>query len=87
MTRKGLQSTHLGFGHGPHYCLGAPLARMELETALTALLDRFPDVVLATPAAGGEEWLKGPFPAFRGLERLPVALDPSRTVDDWTKPA
>ncbi|WP_405493403.1 cytochrome P450 [Streptomyces sp. NBC_00096] len=87
VTRKGLQSTHLGFGHGPHYCLGAPLARMELETALTALLDRFPDVVLATPAAGGEEWLKGPFPAFRGLERLPVALDPSRTVDDWTKPA
>ncbi|MFJ6795574.1 cytochrome P450 [Streptomyces sp. NPDC091268] len=85
VTRKGLQSTHLGFGHGAHYCLGAPLARMELETALTTLLDRFPDMVLATPAPGGEEWLKGPFPAFRGLERLPVALDPSRTVDDWTE--
>ncbi|MFD9360017.1 cytochrome P450 [Streptomyces sp. NPDC060031] len=84
VTRKGLQGTHLGFGHGVHYCLGAPLARMELETALTTLLDRFPDMVLATPVAGEEEWLKGPFPAFRGLERLPVALDPSRTVDDWT---
>ncbi|WP_442813275.1 cytochrome P450 family protein [Streptomyces sp. NBC_01244] len=87
VTRKGLQSTHLGFGHGPHYCLGAPLARMELETALTALLDRFPDMVLATPEVGHEDWLKGPFPAFRGLEKLPVALDPSRTVDDWTAPA
>lgn len=87
VTREGLQSTHLGFGHGPHYCLGAPLARMEMETALTTLFDRFPDMVLATRGAGEEEWLKGPFPAFRGLERLPIALDPSRTVDDWAAPA
>ncbi|MGW2681305.1 cytochrome P450 family protein [Streptomyces sp. NPDC001436] len=83
-TREGLQSSHLGFGYGPHYCLGAPLARLELEICLTALLDRFPEMVLALPTPAAGDWLKGPFPAFRGLMSLPVALDPSRTVDDWT---
>ncbi|MFJ9343875.1 cytochrome P450 [Streptomyces sp. NPDC101733] len=86
ITRDHLQSTHVGFGYGAHYCLGAPLARLELEICLTALLDRFPDMVLALPDAHDGDWLKGPFPAFRGLEKLPVALDPSRTVDDWTAP-
>ncbi|GAA2352788.1 cytochrome P450 [Streptomyces violaceusniger] len=38
---------HLAFGHGPHYCLGAPLARLELATALPALLRRFPGLALA----------------------------------------
>ncbi|MEU8778616.1 cytochrome P450 [Streptomyces sp. NPDC048606] len=84
VTREHLQSTHLGFGYGSHYCLGAPLARLELEICLTALLDRFPDMVLALPSSQEGDWLKGPFPAFRGLEKLPVVLDPSRTVDDWT---
>ncbi|SEG66925.1 Cytochrome P450 [Thermomonospora echinospora] len=40
---------HLSFGHGVHYCLGAPLARMEAEIALPALFDRFPDLALAVP--------------------------------------
>ncbi|WP_371678743.1 cytochrome P450 [Streptomyces sp. NBC_01276] len=87
ITREHLQREHLGFGFGPHFCLGAPLARLELEICLTALLDRFPDMVLALPDSEAGDWLKGPFPAFRGLEKLPVALDPSRTVDDWTAPA
>ncbi|WP_307855803.1 cytochrome P450 family protein [Kibdelosporangium banguiense] len=39
--------THLAFGHGVHYCLGAPLARMEAEIALPALFDRFPGLKLA----------------------------------------
>ncbi|MGW5648767.1 cytochrome P450 [Saccharopolyspora sp. NPDC003752] len=41
---------HLSFGHGPHHCLGAALARIELQTAFSALTSRFPDLRLATPA-------------------------------------
>ncbi|MER7952224.1 cytochrome P450 [Streptomyces sp. NPDC096079] len=40
---------HLSLGHGPHYCLGAPLARMEAALALEALFTRFPDLDLAVP--------------------------------------
>ncbi|MGW6416835.1 cytochrome P450 family protein [Streptomyces sp. NPDC055055] len=40
---------HLSLGHGPHYCLGAPLARMEAEIALESLFTRFPDLDLALP--------------------------------------
>jgi cytochrome P450 len=43
-------SGHLGFGHGPHYCLGAPLARMEARTALWTAIHRLPDLALAVPA-------------------------------------
>ncbi|BFV59199.1 cytochrome P450 [Kitasatospora sp. CMC57] len=39
---------HLAFGHGVHKCVGAPLATLELETAIGALLDRFPELSLAT---------------------------------------
>ncbi|MFD4399549.1 cytochrome P450 [Kitasatospora sp. NPDC058478] len=41
---------HLAFGHGPHFCLGAPLARMEAGTALRKLFERFPDLTLAPGA-------------------------------------
>ncbi|MES9525678.1 cytochrome P450 family protein [Streptomyces capoamus] len=70
------QDAHLGFGHGSHYCLGAPLARMETQLALTRLFERFPGMALAGPAAG-PRWLEVPFPAFRGLAELPVVLDPA----------
>ncbi|WP_076972033.1 cytochrome P450 [Streptomyces sparsogenes] len=43
---------HLGFGHGVHHCLGAPLARLELQEALGALITRFPGLRLA----GDVEW-------------------------------
>lgn len=42
---------HLTFGYGPHYCVGAHLARMEIATALRALFDRFPRLALAIPYA------------------------------------
>jgi cytochrome P450 len=77
VTRPGnIQSTHLAFGYGVHYCLGAPLARLETQTALTSLLDRFPRVALAAPAQQAR-WLEVPFPAFRGLAELPVVLEPA----------
>ncbi|WP_333770172.1 cytochrome P450 family protein [Streptomyces sp. IBSBF 2435] len=40
---------HLAFGHGAHFCLGAPLARLEAEIALPALFARFPGLALAAP--------------------------------------
>ncbi|MER5769125.1 cytochrome P450 family protein [Streptomyces sp. NPDC001985] len=40
---------HLAFGHGPHFCLGAHLARLETHIALTTLFARFPDLALAHP--------------------------------------
>ncbi|MGP3987945.1 cytochrome P450 [Streptomyces sp. 3N207] len=43
------QPPHLAFGHGPHYCLGAPLARAELAIALRVLADHFPTLRLAAP--------------------------------------
>ena len=63
-------ATHLGFGHGIHHCLGAPLARLEMRIAFPALLRRFPGLRLAVP----DEQV--PFAAHRaihGVESLPVA--------------
>lgn len=42
---------HLAFGHGVHHCIGAPLARMEGVTALSALFARFPELTLAVPSS------------------------------------
>lgn len=60
---------HLALGHGIHYCLGAPLARMETEIALGALLDRFPDLALDV-APDEVRWR--PSMRSRGLLELPV---------------
>lgn len=84
VTREGLQGTHLGFGHGTHYCLGAPLARLELEIALACLLREFPEMELADARESQGAWLKGPVAAFRGLEHLRLVLDPSRPAGDLT---
>ncbi|WP_309117708.1 cytochrome P450 [Saccharothrix sp.] len=43
---------HLAFGHGSRYCIGAPLARIELQTTLELLTARFPTLRLAVPPAG-----------------------------------
>jgi cytochrome P450 len=64
-------SGHVAFGHGVHHCLGAPLARMEAEVALGALLARFPGVSLAVPR---EELRWRPVSLMNGLESLPVRL-------------
>jgi cytochrome P450 len=62
---------HVGFGHGIHHCLGAPLARLEGRIALGALLERFPDLALAVPPA---ELTYRPNFLFHGLTTLPVRL-------------
>jgi cytochrome P450 len=64
-------SGHVAFGHGVHYCLGAPLARMEAEVALGALLARFPEISLAVPP---EELRWRPVSLMNGLESLPAHL-------------
>ncbi|MFD5102189.1 cytochrome P450 [Streptomyces albidochromogenes] len=48
LTRE--HNPHIAFGHGIHHCLGAPLARLELQVALGTLLRRLPEVELAVPA-------------------------------------
>lgn len=60
---------HLGYGHGIHYCLGAPLARLEGQTALATLLTRLPDLELAV-APEELRWRGGLI--MRGLRTLPV---------------
>lgn len=61
-------ASHLSFGVGIHYCMGAPLARCEGQTLLRALLERFPRLTLARPP----EW--GARVVFRLPRNLPVAL-------------
>ena len=66
---------HLGFGLGIHFCLGAPLARMEGAIALNALIQKFPDITLAV-ARDKVKWR--PNSLLRGLAELPVRLGPTK---------
>jgi cytochrome P450 len=59
---------HLTFGHGAHFCLGAPLARLEAQLALTMVTARFPDAELAGPAE------YKPNLTLRGLETQRIAV-------------
>ncbi|MGE2729282.1 cytochrome P450 [Mycolicibacterium vaccae] len=61
--------SHVAFGHGVHHCLGAPLARMEMQTAFPALLRRFPSLALAEDF--GDVAFR-PFHFIYGLESLKV---------------
>jgi cytochrome P450 len=65
---------HLAFGHGIHYCLGAPLARLEGQVAFTSLLARLPDLALDIPE-DQLRWTGGG--VLRGLRQLPVTFTPS----------
>ncbi|MBF6544926.1 cytochrome P450 family protein [Nocardia brasiliensis] len=60
---------HLAFGHGIHYCVGAPLARLEARLAFEKILARYPDMRLAEAV----RWR--PSSTFRGVQSLPVVLE------------
>ena len=68
--------SHLALGHGIHFCLGAPLARMEARIAFTALHTRFPTMRLAVDPTA-LHWGHGDGLVLRGLTELPVVLGPS----------
>ncbi|MEV2278715.1 cytochrome P450 [Nocardiopsis sp. NPDC049922] len=68
----GRGESHLTFGHGAHFCVGARLARMEVRVAVEAVLDRLPGLRLAVPVEELRWW---PSPIMHGLFALPVRFD------------
>jgi cytochrome P450 len=70
---------HLAFGFGIHYCLGAPLARMEGRVAIQQLVSRFPDMHLAVPVEK-LRWRQSV--AVRGVKKLPVRLTGGRAREN-----
>ena len=69
VTRK--PTPHVAFGGGSHICIGAPLARIEAQAALTKLFSRFPNLRLARPDEKPE---KRTLPFFNGIQRLDVLI-------------
>jgi 2-hydroxy-5-methyl-1-naphthoate 7-hydroxylase len=80
ITRK--QTGHLAFGHGPHFCIGAPLARLEGRIALAALFHRYPELALGIRA---DEVAYTPSFLIYGPLSLPVDL--GRVADETTERA
>jgi cytochrome P450 len=68
---------HLAFGLGPHFCLGANLARMEIETVIGALLERLPDLRLAPGARVRESRT----PILAAIDEMPVEFEPTASSD------
>ena len=67
------EARHVGFGLGPHFCLGAALTRLETSVVLEMLVRRYPDMSVATEAITYR-----PDHRLRGVESLPVVLGPPR---------
>ena len=68
-TSPAAPNNHLGFGFGIHHCLGAPLARMETQVALTSLVRRAPDLALTVDDVTYKTNV-----VLRGMEALPVSM-------------
>jgi cytochrome P450 len=69
--RLGRPTGHLAFGHGVHYCLGAPLARMEADVAIRTVLTRVAGISLAVPESE-LQWRPGLL--MHGVRHLPVSF-------------
>ena len=69
-------NSHLGFGHGLHYCLGAPMARLGAAVALPLILERLPDLrpVGRRPLPPAEGMI------LHGVKRLPLRFTPGRRM-------
>jgi cytochrome P450 family 142 subfamily A polypeptide 1 len=67
---------HVAFGFGAHFCLGNQLARLELRVMFGKLLERMPDMALAS----GDDLALRPANFVSGIERMPVVFTPSPTV-------
>lgn len=65
------EASHVGFGHGPHHCLGAQLARMELQVALRTLLTRLPGLDFPNSPEQDVTWKTGLL--VRGPQRMMVS--------------
>ena len=70
---------HVAFGFGPHFCLGASLARLEISVMLDEILDRLPDLRLADPGVSPN---LRPANFISGIEELTVAFTPSAPTGD-----
>jgi cytochrome P450 len=70
ITRK--NNKHLAFGYGIHFCIGAPLARLECEIAINTIVNRLPNIKLDT-TADPPEWRTSNI--IRGLKKFPVVYD------------
>src|SRR4029079_11107561 len=76
---------HLTFGFGPHYCMGATLARMEIEVVYSELFRRLPDIAVIDPAAAPD---KAPSAFIAGIRHLPARftpVDPAATPVDASR--
>jgi cholest-4-en-3-one 26-monooxygenase len=67
---------HVAFGFGPHFCLGNQLARLEMRVMFERLLERMPDMALATDDA----MERRPANFISGIEKMPVIFSPSAPV-------
>jgi len=74
IDRHGIRNTHLTFGYGEHFCLGATLARVEAQTALEVARTRLPNLALDPDFQFAP---KGPI-MMRGVSELPVSFSPAK---------